>query len=152
MDFSVQCDGVVQVSGTKNISLGQRCRLGMDIELRTIGTGSICIGNDVRINRGGTLTAYESISIGEFTLIGEFVSLRDANHGLSRKAPIRYQPHTAKAITIGRDVWIGRGCCILPGVTIGEGAVVGANSVVNRDIAPFSIAAGVPAKVIKLRE
>jgi len=65
---------------------------------------------------------------------------------------MRYQEHTSAPIHIGRDVWIGRGACILPGVTIGEGAVIGANSVVTKDIPDFAMAAGVPAKVIKIRE
>jgi len=152
MDFSVQCDGRVHVSGTANIILGKRCRLGMDVELRTVEGGRIQIGEDTRLNRGCTLTSYAQISIGDFTIIGEYVSIRDANHGLKRGEPMRYQPHTCEPILIGRDVWIGRGSCILPGVTIGEGAVIGANSVVTRDVPDFAIAAGVPAKVIKMRQ
>jgi acetyltransferase-like isoleucine patch superfamily enzyme len=151
MDYSVQCDGRVNVSGTANIKLGKRCRLGMDAELRTVEGGRIRIGADTRLNRGCTLTSYAQIRIDDFTIIGEFVSIRDANHGLKRGEPMRYQPHTCEPIQIGRDVWIGRGSCILPGVSIGEGAVIGANSVVNRDIPDFAIAAGVPAKVIKMR-
>ena len=152
MDFSVQCDGRVHVSGTANIKLGKRCRLGMDVELRTVEAGQIQIGEDTRLNRGCTLTSYAQIRIDDFTIIGEFVSIRDANHGLKRGEPMRYQPHTCEPILIGRDVWIGRGSCILPGVTIGEGAVIGANSVVTRDVPDFAIAAGVPAKVIKMRQ
>ena len=152
MDYSVQCDGRVHVSGTANIKLGKRCRLGMEVELRTVEAGQIQIGEDTRLNRGCTLTSYAQIRIEDFTIIGEFVSIRDANHGLKRGEPMRYQPHTCEPILIGRDVWIGRGSCILPGVTIGEGAVIGANSVVTRDIPDFAIAAGVPAKVIKIRE
>ena len=152
MDFSVLCDGRVHVWGTANIKLGQRCRLGMDVELRTIETGRLQIGEDTRLNRGCTLTSYAQIFIGDFTIIGEFVSIRDANHGLARGEPMRYQPHTSEPIHIGRDVWIGRGSCILPGVTIGEGAVIGANSVVTRDVPDFGIAAGAPARVIKIRE
>ena len=152
MDYSVQCDGRVHVSGTANIKLGKRCRLGMDVELRTVEAGQIQIGEDTRLNRGCTLTSYAQIRIDDFTIIGEFVSIRDANHGLKRGEPMRYQPHTCEPILIGRDVWIGRGSCILPGVTIGEGAVIGANSVVTRDVPDFAIAAGVPAKVIKMRQ
>jgi acetyltransferase-like isoleucine patch superfamily enzyme len=152
MDFSVQCDGRVHVSGTSNIKLGKRCRLGMDVELRTVEAGRIQIGEDTRLNRGCTLTSYTQIRIEDFTIIGEFVSIRDANHGLKRGEPMRYQPHTSKPILIGRDVWIGRGSCILPGVTIGEGAVIGANSVVTGDIPDFAIAAGIPARVIKMRQ
>ena len=152
MDFSVQCDGRVHVSGTANIKLGKRCRLGMEVELRTVEAGHIQIGEDTRLNRGCTLTSYAQIRIDDFTIIGEFVSIRDANHGLKRGEPMRYQPHTCEQILIGRDVWIGRGSCILPGVTIGEGAVIGANSVVTKDVPEFGIAAGVPARVIKIRE
>jgi acetyltransferase-like isoleucine patch superfamily enzyme len=54
-------------------------------------------------------------------------------------------------VEIGRDVWIGRGCCILPGVTIFDGAVVGANSVVTRDVPAGAIYAGAPAKQIGTR-
>ena len=152
MDFSVQCDGRVHVSGTANIKLGKRCRLGMEVELRTVEAGHIQIGEDTRLNKGCTLTSYAQIRIDDFTIIGEFVSIRDANHGLKRGEPMRYQPHTCKPILIGRDVWIGRGSCILPGVTIGEGAVIGANSVVTRDVPDFAIAGGVPATVIKMRQ
>ena len=56
-----------------------------------------------------------------------------------------------KPVTIGHDVWIGHGAVIMPGVVIGNGAVVGANAVVTRDVAPFEIFAGVPAKLLKLR-
>ncbi len=151
-DASVQCDGRVIVTGTRNVSLGKRCRLGMETELRTMEEGQIRLGDDTRINRGCTLTSYSEIFIGDFTIIGEYVSIRDANHGMDPGQPMRYQPHHSAPIRIGRDVWIGRGCCILAGVEVGEGAVVGANSVVNKDVPPFSIVGGVPAKVIKVRQ
>lgn len=54
-------------------------------------------------------------------------------------------------VVIGSDVWIGDGAVILPGVTIGEGAVIGANTVVNKDVAPYSIIGGLPAKLLRLR-
>lgn len=152
MDYSVQCDGYVRVNGTGNISLGKRCRLGRDTELSAIEKGRIHLGDDTRLNQGCTIVSYSEVSIGDFTIIGEYVSIRDANHGMERDKPMRYQKHTSQSIRIGRDVWIGRGCCILPGVTIGEGSVIGANSVINKDIPPYSIAAGVPAKIIRKRE
>jgi acetyltransferase-like isoleucine patch superfamily enzyme len=54
-------------------------------------------------------------------------------------------------ITIGHDVWIGRRAMIMSGVTIGNGAVIGAGAVVTRDVAPYSIVGGVPAKLIRFR-
>ena len=61
------------------------------------------------------------------------------------------QPVQYGEINIGNDVWIGSNVKVLDGVTIGDGSVVGAGSVVNVDIPPYSVAAGVPAKVIKRR-
>jgi len=56
-----------------------------------------------------------------------------------------------KRVTIGHDVWIGHGAVVMPGVSIGDGAVVGANAVVTRDVAPFEIVAGVPARKLRMR-
>ncbi len=152
LDPSVQCDGRVYVLGTRNVRMGLRCRIGRDTEFETAETGNIRLGDDVRINRGCTLVSYAGITIGEYAIVGEYVSIRDANHGMSPDEPMRCQKHASSPICIGRDVWIGRGSCILPGVTIGEGSVVGANSVVNADIPPYSIAAGIPAKIVKKRQ
>lgn len=152
IDISLQCDGRIFLSGTKDIHVGRRCRMGRDTVLRTMECGHISLGSDIRINRGATLVSYSKISIGDYAIIGEFVSIRDANHGTSPEKPMRNQKHTTSPIDIGKDVWIGRGCCILPGVTIGKGSIIGANSVVTGDIPPYSIAAGIPAKVIKQRQ
>jgi len=57
----------------------------------------------------------------------------------------------AQRVAIGNDVWIGHGAVVMPGVTIGDGAVVGANAVVTRDVAPFEIVAGVPARRLRMR-
>lgn len=151
MDFSVQCDGRIFVTGTRHICIGKQCRLGTDTELRTMEKGKIHLGHHIRINRGCTFVSYSEISIQDYAIIGEFVSIRDANHGMSRRGPMRFQPHTSKPIRIERDVWIGRGTCILPGVIIGEGSVIGANSVVKQSIPPYSVAAGIPAKIMKER-
>lgn len=64
-------------------------------------------------------------------------------------ANIQYEP--SKTVTIGNDVWIGEGACIVSGIKIGDGAVVGAHAVVTKDVEPYSIVAGVPAKPIRKR-
>lgn len=150
-EYSVQCDGKINVTGTGNVRLGKHVRLGKDIELETAEKGTIEIGSDVRINKGCLLVSHSNITIGDFSMLGEFVSIRDANHSMELGQPMRFQEHRSEPIQIGQDVWIGRGVCILPGVTIGEGAVIGANSVVNQNIAAYSIAVGVPCKVVKNR-
>lgn len=150
-DPFTQCDGPLRIIGTGRITLGKRCRFGRECELTTEESGQIVLGDDIRINRGVTLTSYRQIRIGHFTIVGEFTSIRDANHGMLRGTPMRLQPHTAAPIAIGRDVWIGRGCSILSGVTIGDGAIIGANSVVTTDIPPHTLAVGAPARVIRER-
>lgn len=149
---AVLFDGDIIVTGTANIEIGNKTRVGNDVEFETTGKGKILIGENVRINRGTTICSYSEIKIGKNSLIGEYVSIRDANHGIKKSSIIKDQPHESKSIIIGEDAWIGRGVCILSGVTIGEGAVVGANSVVTKDIAPYSIAVGTPAKIIRQRQ
>ena len=65
---------------------------------------------------------------------------------------MRFSGAFLKEITIEKDVWIGTQAVILPGVTIGEGAIVAAGAVVTKEVKPFSVVGGVPAKLIKMRE
>jgi len=148
---SAQIDGRIHVVGPGNIKIGERCRISRDVELGTEASGRIDLADEVRINRGTTLFAYDEITIGQGTLIGEFVTIRDANHGIAADQPVRKQAHDSAPIGIGKDVWIGRGSVILPGVQIGDGAIIGANSVVTRSLGPGVIAVGSPARVIKRR-
>lgn len=60
-------------------------------------------------------------------------------------------PKTKGDVVIGNDVWLGSGCTIMSGVKIGDGAVIGARSVVTRDVPPYTVAAGNPAKIVKQR-
>ena len=143
VDFSVQADGKVYANG--KIIIGSRSRIGRDVELQSEESGTIKIGNEVRVNTGCTIVSYSKVTIGDHTMIGEYVSIRDANHGTAYGKIIKDQPHSSKPVTIGKDVWIGRGSCILPGVTIGDGAVIGANSVVTKDISSNSVSVGNPA-------
>ena len=78
--------------------------------------------------------------------------MRSANHVfLDKYSLICDQGHERGDITIGNDVWIAAHVCVLPGVTIGDGAVCGAGAVVTKDVPPYSVVAGVPAKIIKMR-
>jgi acetyltransferase-like isoleucine patch superfamily enzyme len=79
-------------------------------------------------------------------MIGPKVNLITENHPLE---PGDRKTVLLKPIVVKRNAWIGAGATILPGVTIGENAVVAAGAVVRRDVAPNSVVAGVPAKVVK---
>lgn len=113
----------------------------------------ISIGNGVWINRGcefyGSMLAGNAhITIGDHCALGPRVRVLSATHDYHRLD----LPDRAASVTIGHHVWIGAGTTILPGVSIGDGAVVAAGSVVTRDVAPFSIVAGNPARFLKFRE
>ena len=109
-------------------------------------------GAHVRVNMGSAIVSSARVRIGSHCLIGENVSIRDADHGIAPGALMREQPQEATPIEIGENVWLGRGTVVLRGVTIGEGAVIGANSVVTKDVPANAIAVGAPARVLKYRD
>ena len=150
---TTQFDGRVAAVPGSRVQLGEHVRLGDGVFFETAGDGRITVGEDVRINTGTLIASHALITIGDDVLIGEYVSLRDANHGTADMAmPIRQQPHEARPIVIEGGAWIGRGVCILGGVTLGSGAVVAANSVVTKDVPSQAIVGGVPARLIRMRD
>jgi len=88
------------------------------------------------------------VHIGKHTMLGPAVQLYTAVHPLDAETRNKLQ-ETAEPITIGDNVWIGGAAVILPGITIGNNAVVGAGAVVTKNVEPFTVVAGNPAKVIK---
>jgi len=147
----LQLDGPVSVAGTARIRFPEVARFGPGVHLETNGKGVIVLGENVRLNQGTVVVAYDRVEIGADTLVGEYVTFRDANHGIQPGRPIRLQTHDVRPIRIGENVWVGRGACILAGVTVGRGAVIGANSVVTRDVPEDAIVGGVPARVLRSR-
>lgn len=148
LDPSVVVLGPAEVHGTGNISLGRALYLYPGLYLETQGAGEIDVGDEVVMSRGVHLVAFARIRIGDGSMIGEYTSIRDANHRTDGDRALRWAGHESRPIQIGRQVWIGRGVTVLAGVSIGDGAVVGANAVVTRDIPAGAVAVGVPARVM----
>ncbi len=107
---------------------------------------NIHIGKDVFINSGCHFQDQGGITIGDGALIGHNVVLATINHDLF---PCNDRKNHYSPIKIDNHVWIGSNATILPGVTVGEWAVVAAGAVVTKDVPPFAVAGGVPARVIK---
>jgi len=137
------------VFGNGRVRCGQGLLIFPDQYIETHGNGMIEIGDGVVLSTGVHLAAYEKIFIGRGTMIGEYTSIRDANHTRGEGQTLRNSSHSAKPIVIGSEVWIGRGVAILGGVTIGDGATVGANAVVTKDVPDGVVVAGVPAVPIR---
>ncbi len=117
-------------------------------ELTAHGGGLLEIGNRVFINYGSSISAHQHVRIGDGCLIGQYAIIMDCDyHSLEGG-----EDHgNVRPILIGDRVWMGARVTLLKGVTIGSGAVIAAGSVVTRDIPPNAIAAGSPAKVIRMR-
>jgi acetyltransferase-like isoleucine patch superfamily enzyme len=143
----------VRVVNPSRLQFGNSVVLQQDVLVECHLEGRLVVGDDVHVSRGGVIACGKGeLFIGDHTIIGEYTSIRNSQHGTRRSQIIRAQDEDCRALRIGRDVWIGRGCAILPGVTIGDGAVVGANSVVTRDVEAFAVVAGAPARLLRYRE
>lgn len=167
MGENVQIQGwpIVSLAEDSRIRIGARCVLCSDsqinalginhpVVLRTMRPGAeIVIGEDTGMS-GGSICAAGSIRIGAGCLIGANVTLADSDFHAIRPANRRYNRNpdeiAVAPIVIEDNVFIGADAFVLKGVTIGKNSVIGAGAVVTRDIPPNAIAAGNPAKVIKL--
>ena len=134
------------------VRLGNKCIVYSGAKLLAYG-GEIILGDFCSVNPYTVLYGHGGLQIGEGVRIAAHCVIIPANHNIDDPSiPIRKSGLTKKGIRIENDVWIGARCVILDGVTIGEGAVIAAGAVVNRDVEPFMIVGGVPAKPIRSRK
>ena len=126
---------------------GYGCRLEM------FGSGKVLtIGENCKIGDYVHITASKSVEIGDNCLFASHIFISDTNHGTLQEDPTtppETRPLTASPVAIGSNVWLGEGVAVLPGATIGDGCIIGAHAVVKGQIPPYTMAAGVPARIIK---
>jgi acetyltransferase-like isoleucine patch superfamily enzyme len=119
------------------------------------GNGSLHVGHDTFIQSGCILNPFvANITIGANCMIAARCALMPYQHGFAETdRPMREQPLTSKGdIVIEDDVWLGVNVAVMDGVIIGQGAIIGAGAVVTKDIPPYTIAGGVPARVLRARQ
>ena len=144
----------VEISGRKNIVLGDHCYLVSGAILRACDHGQLTVGDYFAVNGNARIIAdnYGEIMIGHHVMIGPNVVIRASNHvseDLSR--PMWEQGQTGGKISIGDDVWIGANAVILPDVSIGSHVIVAAGAVVTKNVPDNVIVAGVPATILRHR-
>jgi len=111
------------------------------------------IGSHVFLGPNSIIDLTGGLEIGDYTLMGDYLIIETHDHQMARSQLIQAQD--IKPITgtsIGRDVFAGANCMVLPGVKVAEGAVIGGGAVVTKDVEPYTIVAGVPAKKIGERK
>lgn len=116
---------------------------------------SITIGSNCHFGSFNHITAINSIIIGNNLLTGKNVTITDNSHGSTEYENLSIEPvlrplSSKGPVKIGHNVWIGDKVTILPNVKIGDGAVIGANAVVTKDIPPYAVVVGNPARIIKI--
>jgi acetyltransferase-like isoleucine patch superfamily enzyme len=141
----------------KNISFGNNIWICPNAQIYASGGKGEMIefGNNIGLNSNVMINADLGgyIKLGNYVMVGPNVVMRACNHTFNDfDLPIMKQPSKAGKIIIEDDVWIGANAVLLPDIRIGKGAVVAAGAVVTKDVEPYSIVGGVPAKMISKRE
>ena len=114
---------------------------------------SCVLGNNISIHENCNIGCKGGLSVGDNVMISQGVSILTTEHDYLQLAiPMRDAPIILKSVSIGNDVWIGAHAVITSGVKVGQGSVIGAGCVVTKDIPSWSIAVGVPARIIKTRK
>jgi acetyltransferase-like isoleucine patch superfamily enzyme len=142
---------VLEAFDDGRLEIGAHTLLEPHVWITAPAPGRVRIGEGTFLNVGVMVAAVELVEIGSHCMLANGCFVTDANHRFDDPdKPVPWQGFDSKGPTrIGDNVWLGANVVVTSGVSIGERCVVGANSVVTRDIPPFSIAAGAPAKVLR---
>lgn len=141
--------GAPRIVNYGTLTIGDDVRISSHVtpvELVVYEGAELTIGEGSHINYGVSIGATKSITVGARARIGPYTRIVDSDfHDVYNRA----QPAEPKPVVIGEDAWLGMHVIVLPGVRIGKAAVIGSGSVVTKDVPPFTVAGGVPAKVLR---
>ena len=141
----------LQTGRSGQIRFGRFAWIGHGSKIRC-HEGIVEIGAKTVIGQECTISAYQRVRIGQQCVIADRAMFIDFDHDVADpEQPIRKQGIYKRDVVVGSNVWIGYGAQILRGVTVGDNAIIGASSVVTRDIPANAVAAGSPARVIRMR-
>lgn len=151
--LSIEGGGSGVITLGDNTTIGEHVVLGCWLSAKDI-TPKIHIGSNTNIGDYNHISASNEVVIGNGVLTGRFVYISDNNHGSTdvvslHKRPLERDLNVKGPVHIEDNVWIGDKVSILSGVTIGEGSVIACNAVVTKDVPPYSVVGGVPARIIK---
>jgi acetyltransferase-like isoleucine patch superfamily enzyme len=153
-------DGMVFLGRRLELEIGKKGRLRFG-HFVWIGDGSkirchegvVEIGAKTVMGQECTISAYQRVRIGEQCVIADRAMFIDFDHGVVEvERPIRVQGIYKRDVEVGSNVWIGYGACVLRGVRVGDNSIVGTNAVVTKDVPANAVVAGVPARVIRMRD
>lgn len=151
----------VLIHGGNCITIGENTKIGRNGILTAweryngiVYEPKIIIGSNCNFGEYVHLTAINRISIGNGVLTGRWVTITDNSHGNVCRSELEQSPisrclSTKGPVEIADNVWIGDKVTVLSNVKIGKGAIVAANSVVTKDVAPFTLVGGIPAKILR---
>jgi acetyltransferase-like isoleucine patch superfamily enzyme len=142
----------IQIARGAEVRFGRFVWIGDGSKIRC-HEGEVEIGEKTVIGQECTISAYRRVRIGAQCVIADRAMFIDFDHGVVEvDRPIRQQGIYMRDVEVGSNVWIGYGACILRGVSVGDNSIVGTNSVVTKDVPANAVVAGIPARVIRMRE
>jgi len=150
--------------GLAHMRIGKNFSAGDHLWLEAVTTYAgqphspeLILGNNINLSDSVHIACLHRIHVADGLLAGSNVLISDHTHGIYSgpgQSPLDTPPaqrplHSSGEVTIGRNVWLGDGVCVLAGAIIGDGAIIGANSIVRGTIPPATIAVGAPARVVR---
>jgi acetyltransferase-like isoleucine patch superfamily enzyme len=142
----------LQIARGARVEFGRFVWVGDGTKVRC-HEGAVEIGAKTVLGQECTISAYKRVRIGEQCVIADRAMFIDFDHGVVEvERPIRVQGIYTRDVEVGSNVWIGYGACILRGVRVGDNSIIGTNSVVTKDVPANAVVAGIPARIIRMRD